>query len=113
MREVTVTDDLALLAVVLGAAAVGWLVVHLVRAVWRLRAPARPALPDDDCAPDGLGRLVPEGVQVVQEARRGAVALELWLVATYRRRTSSGGGTLLPRQRTAGRSESGAASGTG
>jgi hypothetical protein len=41
----------------------------------------RPALPDDDRPPAGLGRLVPVGAQVDQEFRRGVVSLELWLAS--------------------------------
>ena len=114
MREVTVTDDLAVLAVVLGVAGLIWLLVHLARAVLRLRTPARPALPQEDLPPAGLGRLVPEGPQVLHEARRGAVALELWLAATHRRRSAHGAtARLLPRQRAPRRSDSGAGAGTG
>lgn len=109
MHEVTITQDLLLLLVVLGGVAAAWLLAHLARAAWRLRCPALPSLPDDDCAPEGLGRLVPEGPQVLHEARRGAVALELWLTASYRRRLATGApGVRLPRQRTASRAESGA-----
>ena len=73
--------DAALLAVVVGVLAVVWLSVHLVRAV----QPTRPQLPVADRPPAGLSRLVPVGTQVEQEARRGLVALELWLSATRRR----------------------------
>ena len=77
----TVTGDAVLLAVVIGVLAVAWLTVHLVRAF----LPARPELPAPDQPPAGLSRLVPVGAQAEQEARRGLVALELWMSATRRR----------------------------
>jgi hypothetical protein len=76
----TTGTDAVLLAVVVGALAVVWLAVHLGRAL----VPARPLLPAPDQPPAGLGRLVPVGTQVEQEARRGLVALELWLSAPRR-----------------------------
>ncbi|HVM26891.1 MAG TPA: hypothetical protein VM433_04370 [Mycobacteriales bacterium] len=86
MAPTTVTDDVAVLAVVLGLAALAYLVAHLTGQAVRALQPVRPLLPEDDCAPAGLGRLVPVGPQVEQECRRGLVTLELWLVAVTRRR---------------------------
>lgn len=74
--ETTAHTDLVLLLVVLGLAG---LVVLAVRLAHDL-APARPTLPDEDCPPPGLGRLVPVGGQVDQECRHGLAALESWLV---------------------------------
>lgn len=53
----------------------------LVLGLWLARelAPRRPALPDDDRPPAGLGRLVPVGRQVDLEVRNGLHALDLWL----------------------------------
>lgn len=85
MSSTRVTDDVALLAVVVGLAALALLLVHLTRQAVRALTPVRPALPDEDRAPAGLGRLVPVGSQVEREYRRGVVALELWLVAGRRR----------------------------
>lgn len=110
MRAVPLSDDLAVLAAVLGAAAVVLLAVHLVRAALHLARPPRPSLPDDDAPPAGLGRLVPEGAAVLHEARRGAVALELWLTASHRRRLSSGDASV-PRRWSAGRTRAAAGSG--
>jgi hypothetical protein len=76
----TTGTDAVLLAVVVGALAVVWLAVHLGRAL----LPALPELPEPDQPPAGLGRLVPVGAQVDREARRGLVALELWLSASRR-----------------------------
>ncbi len=71
---------------VLGAVVVGLLALTLVAvAVSRLRPP-RPALPDDDRPPAGLGRLVPVGAQVDEDCRRGLAALEQWMVV-HRHRT--------------------------
>lgn len=89
MSLTTVTDDVAMLAVVVGLAALALLVVHVAREAVRALTPAPPLLPDEDCPPAGLGRLVPVGVQVEQEFRRGVVALELWLVAHRRRADAS------------------------
>jgi hypothetical protein len=81
----TATEDVALLAVVVGLIAIGLLVLQIVRSL----QPARPMLPAEDRAPAGLGRLVPAGAgQVEQEARRGVVTLELWLTA-HRRRSAA------------------------
>ena len=85
MAPTTVTDDVALLAVLLGVLGLAVLVVHLTRETLRALQPALPTLPDEDCAPAGLGRLVPTGAQIEQECRRGVVALELWLAASRRR----------------------------
>ena len=71
----TAQMDVALMLVVLGLAALVALSVHVARSL----QPARPALPDEDCPPPGLGRLVPVGRQVDQECRSGLAALELWL----------------------------------
>jgi hypothetical protein len=71
----TAQVDVALMLFVLGIAALVALSVH----VGRCLQPSRPALPDEDCPPPGLGRLVPVGRQVDQECRSGLVALELWL----------------------------------
>jgi hypothetical protein len=71
--------DVAVMLVVLGVAALIALAVHVAR----MLQPARPTLPDDDCPPPGLGRLVPVGSQVDRECRNGLAALELWL-ATHR-----------------------------
>ena len=81
MAGTTVQTDMVALLVVVGLAALLALGVLLRREL----APRRPALPDDDCPPPGLGRLVPVGVQVDQESRRGVVDLEMWLV--HRRRS--------------------------
>jgi hypothetical protein len=109
----TVTDDVALLAVVLGLAALALLVVHVARESVRALSPRLPQLPDDDCAPAGLGRLVPAGVQVEQESRRGVLALELWLVAHRRHSgapaSDSAVSARLLRQRDAGRVDEGTA----
>lgn len=62
---------------------VGLVVGTLMTSLQRLldaRA-ARPLLPADDRPPAGLGRLVPVGVQVEEEYRRGVVALEHWLLS--------------------------------
>ena len=102
MTATTVTSDVLLAVAVAGLVALAWLVVHVVQQTVRVLTPALPALPDEDCAPDGLGRLVPVGAQVEQEVRRGVVALELWLVAHRRRTTRSDGGRApLPRPRPA------------
>lgn len=67
--------DVALMLVVLGLAALVALSVHVARSL----TPLRPRLPEDDCPPPGLSRLVPVGRQVDQECRTGLQALELWL----------------------------------
>jgi hypothetical protein len=71
----TVQTDMVALLVVVGLAALLALGVLLRREL----APRRPALPDDDCPPPGLSRLVPVGAQLEQECRSGLAALELWL----------------------------------
>ena len=75
MRTTTTEIDVVLMLVVLGLAALVALAAHLARAL----QPARPSLPDDDCPPPGLSRLVPVGRQVDHECRTGLSALELWL----------------------------------
>lgn len=81
MLETTAQVDVVLMLVVFGVAALLALSVHVGREL----QPGRPSLPDDDCPPPGLGRLVPVGGQVDQECRKGLAALELWL-ATHRLR---------------------------
>ena len=80
MAGSTAQVDVALMLVVLGMFALVVLAVQLSRAA----QPARPTLPEEDCPPPGLGRLVPVGRQVDHEFRRGLVMLELWL-ASHRR----------------------------
>lgn len=80
MRPTTTEIDVVLMLVVLGLAALVALAVSVARAV----QPVRPTLPEEDCPPPGLGRLVPVGRQVDQECRAGLAQLELWL-ATSRR----------------------------
>lgn len=75
MAGTTAQADVAVLLVLLGLAALFSLGVLLAREL----APALPRLPDDDCPPPGLSRLVPVGAQVDQECRSGLAALELWL----------------------------------
>jgi hypothetical protein len=77
----TAEVDAVLMLVVLGITALIALSAH----VGRVLQPARRPLPEDDCPPPGLSRLVPVGPQVDQECRAGLAALELWL-ATRRRR---------------------------
>jgi hypothetical protein len=77
----TAQMDVTLMLVVLGVAALVALSFHVGRAL----QPVRPSLPEDDCPPPGLSRLVPVGRQVDQECRSGLQALELWL-ATRRSR---------------------------
>lgn len=48
---------------------------------------SRPLLPPEDRPPGGLGRLVPVGPQVDDEARRGFAALERWLLSNRSRPT--------------------------
>ena len=81
MLGTTAQVDVVLMLVVLGIAALAALSVHVAREL----QPSRPSLPDDDCPPPGLSRLLPVGGQVDQECRTGFVALELWL-ATRRAR---------------------------
>lgn len=71
----TAQMDVALMLVALGLAALVALSVH----VGRCLQPVRPLLPQDDCPPPGLSRLVPVGRQVDQECRSGLMAVELWL----------------------------------
>ena len=71
----TAQMDVTLMLVVLGLAALVALSVHLARAL----QPSRPSLPDDDCPPPGLSRLLPVGRQVDLECRTGLAALEMWL----------------------------------
>ena len=71
----TAAVDVALMLVVLGVAALVGLAVHVAREL----QPPRPQLPDDDCPPPGLSRLVPVGRQVDLECRTGLDALEMWL----------------------------------
>lgn len=71
----TAAADVALLLVVLGVAALVGLALHVAREL----QPSRPPLPDDDCPPPGLSRLVPVGRQLDVECRSGLDALELWL----------------------------------
>jgi len=73
----TAQTDVALLLVVLGLAALVALAVHLGRVLQP--ASARPLLPDEDCPPPGLSRLLPVGSHVDRECRRGLQALDLWL----------------------------------
>ncbi len=78
----TTETDVVLMLVVLGLCALVALAADLARAV----TPVLPSLPDDDCPPPGLGRLVPVGRQVDQECRTGQVQLEQWLATSRRRR---------------------------
>lgn len=71
----TAEMDVVLMLVVLGLAALFALGVHLGRAL----QPGRPTLPQEDCPPPGLSRLIPVGRQVDQEYRHGVAALEMWL----------------------------------
>lgn len=75
MDRTTVQVDVVLMLVVFGLGALLCLAVLLAREL----APRRPQLPDEDCPPPGLSRLIPVGRQVEQESRSGVVALELWL----------------------------------
>ena len=75
MIGTTAQVDVVLMLFVLGLAALVALSVHVARVL----QPGRPSLPDEDCPPPGLGRLVPVGRQVDQECRNGLAALELWL----------------------------------
>ena len=69
--------DALLLVTTLSVVLTGALAVWLAREL----APVRPFLPPEDRPPVGASRLVPVGRQLEQEARRGVLALELWLVA--------------------------------
>jgi len=69
--------DLALLLLLMGLAGLVGLSAYVGSAL----RPARPSLPDDDCPPPGLSRLLPVGGQVDSECRRGLDALELWMRA--------------------------------
>jgi len=85
VTSTSVTHDVVLLAVVVGLAALAFLLVRVTHATVRTLTPVPPALPEEDRAPAGLGRLVPVGSQIEQECRRGVVTLELWLAASRRR----------------------------
>ena len=78
MRTTTTEIDVVLMLVVLGLAALVALSVQVARSL----QPVRPSLPDEDCPPPGLGRLVPVGRQVDQECRTGVAALERWLASS-------------------------------
>ena len=80
MRPTTTEVDVVLMLVVLGLAALVALAVSLSHDL----QPVRPSLPEQDCPPPGLGRLVPVGRQVDQECRKGLAQLELWLATTRR-----------------------------
>jgi hypothetical protein len=73
----TAQIDVVLMLIALGLMALVSLGVLLHREL----QPTRPTLPDDDCPPPGLSRLVPVGRQVDQECRSGLLALELWLAS--------------------------------
>ena len=73
-----VVAALGLLGLVLSAVSVSALLLALRRLLDARTA--RPQLPAEDRPPAGLGRLVPVGAQVDEEARRGFVALENWLL---------------------------------
>ncbi len=77
MAGTTAQTDVALLLLALGLAALVALAVHLGRALQP--SSGRPALPDEDCPPAGLSRLLPVGPHVDGECRRGLNALDLWL----------------------------------
>lgn len=77
MAGTTAQTDVALLLVVLGLAALVALAMHLGRVLQP--ASARPSLPEQDCPPPGLSRLLPVGQHVDRESRRGLQALDLWL----------------------------------
>ncbi len=79
MTGTTTETDVALLLVLFGLAALVALAVHLGRVLQP--ASVRPFLPDEDCPPPGLGRLLPVGHHVDREYRRGLHALDLWLRA--------------------------------
>jgi hypothetical protein len=67
--------DLAMLLLLLGLAAL----VGLSAYVGSSLRPVLPTLPDEDCPPPGLGRLLPVGREVEIECRRGLDALERWM----------------------------------
>ena len=69
--------DLALLLLLMGLAAL----VSLSAYVGSALRPVRPSLPDEDCPPPGLSRLLPVGRAVDSECRHGFEALERWLRA--------------------------------
>ena len=69
--------DLAMLLLLLGLAAL----VGLSAYVGSSLRPVLPTLPDEDCPPPGLSRLLPVGLQVDLECRRGLEALERWMRA--------------------------------
>jgi hypothetical protein len=76
-RDVTATSqaDLALLLLLLSLA----VLVGASAYVGATLRPALPTLPDEDCPPPGLSRLLPVGRQVDFECRRGLDALERWM----------------------------------
>lgn len=115
MGSTTATDDVVLLAVVAAVAVLALLVVRVSAQTLRALAPSLPPLPDEDCAPAGLGRLVPVGAQVDLEFRRGVRTLELWLATSHRRAAGAPPALDEPRRasrRFAERVEEGSASGT-
>ena len=69
--------DLALLLLLLGLAAL----VGLSAYVGSSLRPTLPTLPDEDCPPPGLSRLLPVDLQADLECRRGLEALERWMRA--------------------------------
>jgi hypothetical protein len=69
--------DLVLLLLLMGLAALVGLSAYVGSAL----RPLRPPLPDEDCPPPGLSRLLPVGRQVDSECRRGLDALERWMRA--------------------------------
>ena len=69
--------DLVLLLLLMGLAALVGLSAYVGSAL----RPLRPPLPDEDCPPPGLSRLLPVGRQVDSECRRGLDSLERWLRA--------------------------------
>ena len=77
MAGTTAQTDVALLLLALGLAALVALAVLLGRALQP--SSGRPPLPDQDCPPPGLSRLLPGGPHVDRECRRGLHALDLWL----------------------------------
>ena len=73
--------DALLLVVLLAVVLTGWLGAWLAREL----GPVRPLLPAADCPPASASRLVPVGLQLEHEARRGVQALEMWLLDHRRR----------------------------
>ena len=67
--------DLALLLLLMGLVALAALSAYVGSSL----RPVRPSLPDEDCPPPGLSRLLPVGRQVDFECRRGLDALERWM----------------------------------